>query len=389
MRSLSRSKKSYQTNHHSSIINGLLTPKNGFHIFENNAHNSEVSSSNHSLKNFMNSTSSTTETIPSAKFIAAPALKKSIKGSKLYNNSVKKSNGVGRHVKKVSSRPKSPDYNDSFGNQIWEPLQRNISVNELLKSSVIQRRDFVDELEGKLNGLKVDKTTPTFKAITHEDIKTFNFEKELERLKRTLVDIKDQEWRFIKLLSRQSPNKYCNSVSKSEKNNDYSPSKGIEPLHRNSDLDILSKHSSENEYSHKIETNENVSSSLSKFDGRRAYDSIQRTPEKEYRIKAKNTSPQNSWGNKEKVVRKSSLKKKKPVNPYDYNSLAIQKFNLKYTLFTNYLAKTKRRSGLIVKLPSTSIMWRESLIPQIIRLIMKTIMHMSRVSHQNIILNIL
>ena len=58
---------------------------------------------------------------------------------------------------------------------------------------MIQRRDFVDELEGKLNGLKVDKTTPTFKAITHEDIKTFNFEKELERLKRTLVDIKDQE----------------------------------------------------------------------------------------------------------------------------------------------------------------------------------------------------
>ena len=36
--------------------------------------------------------------------------------------------------------------------------------------------------------------------ITKEELKSFNFEKELDRLKKTLSDIKDQESRFIKLL---------------------------------------------------------------------------------------------------------------------------------------------------------------------------------------------
>lgn len=66
-----------------------------------------------------------------------------------------------------------------------------------------QRQDFVQEIEGRLKGLKTEKITPTFKAA--EEIRSFNFENELERLKRTLSDIRDQECRFMKLLSKKSP----------------------------------------------------------------------------------------------------------------------------------------------------------------------------------------
>jgi hypothetical protein len=75
-------------------------------------------------------------------------------------------------------------------------------VNDLLKNSVMQRRDFVDELENKLKGLRGEEVTPKFMGDKKE-VGAFSFEMEIEKLKKTLEDIKDQEKRFIKLLSRQ------------------------------------------------------------------------------------------------------------------------------------------------------------------------------------------
>lgn len=127
--------------------------------------------------------------------------------------------------KKTSSKPtiksKASDYNETFGKTLGEFLKDNQKskpprANEklkasnvskepdfskfsarkatnLLRSSMNQRKDFVQEIEGRLRGLRGEKSTPTFKSISKEDIKSFNFENELERLKNTLNDIKDQE----------------------------------------------------------------------------------------------------------------------------------------------------------------------------------------------------
>ena len=81
----------------------------------------------------------------------------------------------------------------------------NKNVDKLIKHSVTQRRNFIDELEGKIKGLNGEQNTPRFTNLIKEEVKEFNFDKELERLKRTLTDIKDQESRFIKLLSKHSP----------------------------------------------------------------------------------------------------------------------------------------------------------------------------------------
>lgn len=46
-----------------------------------------------------------------------------------------------------------------------------------------QRKNFIYELEGKIIGLSGNQNTPKFTNISKDEIKEFNFDKELERLK--------------------------------------------------------------------------------------------------------------------------------------------------------------------------------------------------------------
>lgn len=84
--------------------------------------------------------------------------------------------------------------------------------------SVNQRKNFIYELEGKIKGLSSNQNTPKFTNVVKDEVKEFNFDKELERLKKTLTDIKDQECRFIKLLSKHSPNRSNLSIHQEANN---------------------------------------------------------------------------------------------------------------------------------------------------------------------------
>lgn len=63
----------------------------------------------------------------------------------------------------------------------WAVVNKNI--NELILNSVNQRKNFIYELEGKIIGLSGNQNTPKFTNISKDEIKEFNFDKELERLK--------------------------------------------------------------------------------------------------------------------------------------------------------------------------------------------------------------
>lgn len=95
--------------------------------------------------------------------------------------------------------------NSDYHDHLIDKSKRNFG--EVLQDSMHNRHDFINELENRINSIKNQEVTPTFQNITKEDIKSFNFDKELDRLKKTLSDIKDQECRFIKLLHRQTPEK--------------------------------------------------------------------------------------------------------------------------------------------------------------------------------------
>ena len=59
---------------------------------------------------------------------------------------------------------------------------------------------YLEEIQNNENKTKNQVIDPNFDDISQEDLKRFSFEKELDRLKKTLSDIKVQESRFIKLL---------------------------------------------------------------------------------------------------------------------------------------------------------------------------------------------
>lgn len=225
------------TNRPKSIVQSLLTPKNVYSLFDQSDKNSNTSSSQ-SLRGLMNSTTSTNNTIHSAMNYDNGS--KNLIGSKINKNSINrfKIENDGRYENPRPDR-KVSTYNETFGKDIIINQTEKQSLNDMLQHTIIQRRDFVNEIENRLRGSKADKATPTFKPITKEDIKTFNFERELERLKKTLVDIKDQECRFIKLLSRQSPSRVKRTENGLSRSEVISPAKTIEMMYKHVDVDKL------------------------------------------------------------------------------------------------------------------------------------------------------
>lgn len=338
----------YIRNKSSTIVQSLLTPKNSFKIFEQKGERSSTTSSTQSLKGLMNSTTSTNNTLPGS---AAPEIalsNKKLTGSKIYGrersslstNSISNIRANSGSAYKIPKRKTKPEnYNETFGKEMCRLLGNKSTVNDLLKDSVKQRKDFVDEIEGRLKGLKTDKVTPTFKNITKEDIKTFNFEKELERLKKTLVDIKDQECRFIKLLSRQSPRKMNKSQPSTNRSEVISPARSIELMYLNEDPDYRAVEI--NKAQHRTNSSQacfepNYSKDMGRFgDKFESYlesDILQdhesedgllhpygASYDKQTYEKA-DTKPNDKF----KQKRKSSLKKRNPADSSDYNSGSTQ-----------------------------------------------------------------
>jgi hypothetical protein len=177
---------SSNTNMRSSpVVNTLLTPKNSFKVHDISSNTSDSPS----LMGMMSSTISTNSTIFTEN-------NKQIIPN-LFTES--KTNGI--------SNSRAIDYQGTFNrDQNALSISKNKTDN-LLRDSLSQRRNFVNDIESRLRGLRGDKTTENFKSSTKKDVKYFNYDNELAQLKRTLHDIKDQECRFIEMLSHKSPSK--------------------------------------------------------------------------------------------------------------------------------------------------------------------------------------
>ena len=88
--------------------------------------------------------------------------------------------------------------NSSFGGS-------KISNSSALLQSRSDRSNIKISSDNNSNWIKVYQNTPKFNYPSTEGIRDLNFEKEMERLKKTLGDIKDQEWKFVKILNKHSP----------------------------------------------------------------------------------------------------------------------------------------------------------------------------------------
>lgn len=230
----------------SSIVQSLLTPKNGFSAYD---HSSNTSSTQ-SLKGVMNSTTSTNNTL----FTEPRHIQMNTKIFMEPSNY------------DFEDRNRARDYHETYKNETNTLSKCKTKTDNLLRDSLSQRRNFVNEIEGRLKGLRGDKATPTFKNVSKEDIKAFNFDNELERLKRTLHDIKDQECRFIEILSRKSPDKLQRQSSNNQ-NQTLDAKRSIELLYRHQDpsVDSMSTSNYRKECKRVAKPNNNISEDLAKF----------------------------------------------------------------------------------------------------------------------------
>jgi hypothetical protein len=300
----------------SSIVQSLLTPKNGFSVYD---HSSNTSSSP-SLRGIMNSTTSTNNTV----YTESRNIQMN---SKVFMEPMNYD---------CDSKNRARDYHETFNNEISTISKSKTKTDNLLRDSLSQRRNFVHEIEGRLKGLRGDKATPTFKNVSKEDIKSFNFDNELERLKRTLHDIKDQECRFIEILSRKSPDKLQRQVTMNQ-NRTMDAKKSIELLYHHQDPSVESMSTSNyrNEYKNTSKPNNNISDDLSRFTHKVDNEMNSHVlREKEVQLSEIDNSdslydrPSNGKNllntpiltNKGTKKRKSSLKKRTQVDKYEYNS---------------------------------------------------------------------
>jgi len=179
-----------------SIVQSLLTPKHVHKSFKTRFYNNS-SSSSQSLKTLMNNTTSSGNTLFSQ-------ISQEINNNHKLSSQVQRLNtsAVSHSSPTAATRSKSNYYNETFGWSInnvlsenkWEVQRKkstkfnyskppSVNANTLLKNSMSQRREFVQEIEGRLKGLKDEKSTPTFKDLPNAEIQSFNFDNELERLK--------------------------------------------------------------------------------------------------------------------------------------------------------------------------------------------------------------
>jgi hypothetical protein len=185
----------------SPVVNTLLTPKNSFKVHDISSNTSNSTST----VGIMSSTISTNSTIFTEN------------NKQIIPNlfSEPKTNGI--------SNSRAIDYQGTLNKDLNALSISKIKTENLLKDSLSQRRHFVNDIESRLRGLRGDKTTENFRSIAKKDVKYFNYDNELAQLKRTLHDIKDQEYRFIEMLRHKSP-------SKLQRNFSIDRSNGVAPI---------------------------------------------------------------------------------------------------------------------------------------------------------------
>lgn len=211
--------------------------------------------------------------------------------------------------------------------------------DDVVQDSVDQRQDFIHELDNRINSIKSSGIVPNFHNISKEDLKSFNFDKELDRLKRTLNDIKVQECRFIKLLShRQSPDK----VHQLQRSYESSPAKTPvkSPQMDEIDYNIANLESSLKQdeplfYNKKMTPSSMKSQDISKYSSRndriepnRRVETSPGVHEKVKKLSKDMTTP--VLKRKSTRKRKSSMKKKSPISSKKQHSVTSKSKNSRY-----------------------------------------------------------
>ena len=114
-----------------------------------------------------------------------------------------------------------------------------ISISQSNNSSILNQwggnKPNFSNINERINWTRGCYNTPKFNHNPSDESKDQNYEKEMQRLKKTLGDIKDQEWKFNRMLDKQSPN-YKSQSWQDYSNDNIHNSKQTKISTRNNDL---------------------------------------------------------------------------------------------------------------------------------------------------------